>query len=200
MDFFDYFQISVLILFYLVFIGRAVQMALKGANPFVLGKGKKGLDAVLEISFFFGLIMWTIEIVTHSLGLGFHIFPAPLYGRFFDAVMLRTLGTILISAGFVLFVLSLVSFGESWRVGIDRENAGRLVTGGMFSMTRNPIFLFIDMYFVGTWLIYPNLFFGIFAVLTVVGVHGQILQEEKFLESEYGAEYQQYMEKVRRYF
>ena len=55
------------------------------------------------------------------------------------------------------------------------------------------------MYFLGTWLIYPNLFFGIAAILTIGGIHWQILQEERFLVRQYGEEYRNYMKKVRRY-
>lgn len=199
MDFLDYFQISVLVMFYIVFVGRTLQMTLKGSNPFVLGIGKKGLDAILEFSFFPGLVIWTGEIIAHSLRLEFHIFPAVVYARLHDVFAVRMSGVVLIVLGLVMFVLSLVSFGDSWRVGIDKENAGRLVTGGVFSITRNPIFLFLDMYFLGAWLIYPNLFFGTFAVLAAAGIHWQILQEEKFLAREYGGEYQEYTKRVRRY-
>ena len=72
----------------------------------------------------------------------------------------------MIAAGLGLFILSLISFGDSWRIGIDTRSAGDLVMTGVFSLTRNPIFLFLDVYFLGTWLIYPNLFFGVFVILT----------------------------------
>lgn len=95
--------------------------------------------------------------------------------------------------------MSFIASGKSWRVGIDKDNAGKLVTGGIFSITRNPIFVFIDMYFIGTFLIFPNLFFLILMVITIIGMHYQILQEEYFLLSHYGDEYKKYMNKVRRY-
>jgi protein-S-isoprenylcysteine O-methyltransferase Ste14 len=173
---------------------------MKGTNPFVLGAGKSGLEKIVELSFFGGLFVWTIEIISHSLRLKFHIFPSILYDPFFDIVMLKIIGSILIAGGLLVFVLSLVSFGSSWRVGIDTQNAGDLVTTGVFSLTRNPIFVFLDMYFLGSWLIYPNLFFGIFTILTAVGIHWQILQEEKFLEQRYGKAYSDYKESVGRYF
>ena len=200
MDFFDYFQITVLILFYLVFIGRTIQLKLKGVNPIVLGIGKKGLKSLLEISLFFGLVIWTFEVITHSLNLKFHIFPEVLYTNFFQIIPLKILGTILIILGFFIFILALISFGSSWRVGIDKQSPGQLVTNGIFAVTRNPIFVFLDLYFLGTWLIYSNLFFLIFSVLVVLGIHYQILQEEKFLITQYGEEYKDYMKKVRRYF
>ncbi len=69
MNFFDCFQITVLILFYVIFTGRTLQMIMRGVNPLALGFGKRGLERVLEISFVIGLAAWTMEIISHSLHL-----------------------------------------------------------------------------------------------------------------------------------
>jgi len=199
MDFFDYFQIVVLVVFYIVFLGRAIQLRMRGVNPLALGGGKRGIESVMEIAFVIGLTVWTMEIVSHSLHLELRIFPPLFYARMFDIVVLKALGAVMIAAGLTLFILSLISFGSSWRVGIDTRSAGDLVTTGVFSISRNPIFLFLDAYFFGSWLIYPDPFFLIFAVIAAVGTHWQILQEEKFLAEKYGAEYSEYRRRVRRY-
>jgi protein-S-isoprenylcysteine O-methyltransferase Ste14 len=199
MSFFDGFQMTVLVVFYIVFLGRAIQLRMKGIKAFVLGGGKGLIESVLELSFVVGLPLWTIEIILHSLRLERHIFPAVFYVPMHDIPALKALGAILIAGGLVVFVLSLVSFGSSWRVGIDTHSAGALVTTGVFSLTRNPIFLFLDAYFLGSWLIYPNLFFGLFTLLAATGIHVQILQEEKFLEEKYGKAYQDYKDRVSRY-
>ncbi|MEW6104467.1 MAG: isoprenylcysteine carboxylmethyltransferase family protein [bacterium] len=175
-------------------------MRLKGIKPFVLGIGKKGLQALLEISFFFGLVIWTLEVIRSSFNLDFHIFSEVLYTALFQIIPLKIVGVIFIVLGFVIFIWALISFGSSWRVGIDKQRPGQLVISGIFKITRNPIFIFLDLYFVGTWLIYTNLFFLISSVLVMVGIHYQILQEEKFLITQYGDEYRNYMKKVRRYF
>jgi protein-S-isoprenylcysteine O-methyltransferase Ste14 len=199
MDFFDNFQIIVLIVFYIVFLGRTLQLMMKGINPFVLGAGKAGLERIQELSFFIGLVVWTMEIISHSLRLSFHVLPKILCNSLFDITALKIAGTVMIVAGLFVFVLSLISFGASWRVGIDTQNAGSLVTTGIFSLTRNPIFLFLDMYFLGAWLIYPTFFFGIFAVVAAAGIHRQILQEENFLAEKYGDTYLEYRRRVGRY-
>lgn len=200
MDFFNYFQMTVLFLFYSIFIERTLKLKLSGVNPFVVGIGKKGLKSILEISFLFGLLIWTFEVIIHSLNLRFHIFPEVLYINLFQIISLKILGIIFIIFGFLIFILALISFGSSWRVGIDNQRSGQLVTNGIFAVTRNPIFIFLDLYFLGTWLIYSNLFFLISSVLVVFGLHYQILQEEKFLITQYGEEYKDYMKEVRRYF
>ena len=81
----------------------------------------------------------------------------------------QVLGVLLILAGDALFVWALISFGNSWRIGIDEKSAGALVTNGIFAFSRNPIFAFIDLYFLGTFLVSGAPIFLIFAVVTILG-------------------------------
>ena len=94
---------------------------------------------------------------------------------------------------------ALIAFGNSWRIGIDEKSADALVTNGIFALSRNPIFAFIDLYFIGTFLINGTLVFLVFAVVTVLALHYQILQEEKFLLSKYCQAYQVYRLQAGRY-
>jgi protein-S-isoprenylcysteine O-methyltransferase Ste14 len=200
MDFFDYYIVIALVVFYIVFIGRSIKLALvEGTNPFVIGKGKTGFKGILEILFMVGLVIWTYEVIINAIHTDYFILPRSLFVSLFDNLILKITGCILIAFGLVIFILSLISFGKSWRVGIDKENPGSLVTTGIFSITRNPIFVFLDLYFVSTWLIYSNLFFLISSIIIIIGIHYQILQEEKFLLTKYGKEYENYKMKVRRY-
>lgn len=200
MNFFDYYIVIALVVFYIVFIGRSIKLALvEGTNPFVIGKGKTGFKGILEILFMVGLVIWTYEVIINAIHIDYFILPRSLFVSLFDNLILKITGCILIAFGLVIFILSLISFGKSWRVGIDKENPGSLVTTGIFSITRNPIFVFLDLYFVSTWLIYSNLFFLISSIIIIIGIHYQILKEEKFLLTKYGKEYENYKMKVRRY-
>ena len=49
MKFFDYLQIAALALFYLIFLGRLLQMIVTGANPLVLGVGKSGPEKAVKL-------------------------------------------------------------------------------------------------------------------------------------------------------
>lgn len=99
----------------------------------------------------------------------------------------------------VLFLFTLRDFSKSWRVGIDHRSPGDLITAGVFRISRNPVFLFIDLYFLGTFLILGTLIFLIFFVLVVVGLYYQIVQEGMFLEALYGNRYLEYRNEVSRY-
>lgn len=197
---FDTFQLITLIAFLIVFIGRSIFLYTHhGINPLVLGVGKTGIRRTVELTFFAGLLLWIIEILVTVFHWDWHIFGRLSTITVFDALPAKTIGMVLITFGFVLFMLALAAFGQSWRVGIDEQCPGDLITHGVFRISRNPIFLFVDLYFVGTFLIYSSTFFLVSAILVIIGMHYQILQEESFLKNNYGEPYLQYMEQTARY-
>ncbi|TAL38666.1 MAG: isoprenylcysteine carboxylmethyltransferase family protein [Spirochaetes bacterium] len=198
MDFFDLFQILSLVAFYAVFVGRTLMLMSRGVKVFMLGVGKKGPRAWLERVFMAALLLWSAQIVVQALHLP-RILPGWLHEPLFVWIPAQAAGAVMISGGLALFVAALVSFGRSWRVGIDIGSPGALVTGGAFSLSRNPIFLFMDAMFISTFLINGSPFFLAAAAITVTGVHWQILQEERFLQGYYGKAYADYRAAVRRY-
>ncbi len=197
----DKFQFLTLIVFLVVFIGRSVLLYVRyRINPLVLGVGKTGFRRVIELSFFVGFFLWIVEILIQVFHWEWHIFGDAFASTIVDLFFAKIAGMIIIVLGFVLFVLALVAFGRSWRVGIDKATPGNLVTHGVFRFSRNPIFLFIDLYFFGTFLINGTLFFLLIAIAVILGMHYQILQEEDFLMQNYGQSYLVYYKKVGRYF
>jgi len=183
-----------LCIFWLTFMGRTVMLMASGVRVFVLAEGKTLAERLLEIILMPALLLWSLQIGFTSFGSP--LIPAPL---FWDVLMLQVAGLILCAAGLVIFIFALISFGNAWRVGIDDENSNRLVRDGIFAISRNPIFLFMDIYFAGMFLVLPNWFFLAFFIFSAVGIHRQILNEEKFLRGKFGAAYDDYTKKVRRY-
>jgi protein-S-isoprenylcysteine O-methyltransferase Ste14 len=199
--FFGYFQLAALAVFLLVFVGRSAYMRFgRNINPFALGVGKRGLRRVIEVGFLVIFALWVIEILATSLALDWRIFPAPLQRLLLDSLLSQIAGVALAPAGVAVFILALVSFGASWRVGIDAKAPGALVTTRMFALSRKPIFVFLDLYAFGTFLINGTLGFLLFALLLAAGIHYQILQEESFLRRIYGTVYQDYCRRTASYF
>jgi protein-S-isoprenylcysteine O-methyltransferase Ste14 len=200
MSFFDIFQLAAMVFFLIVFLGRTLILWSKqGLNPFVLGAGKKGLPRLIELILFPWLILWILVLILSALHASFND-TRTLWNRVLvNLLPAKIFGLLMILAGDMIFVWALISFGNSWRIGIDEKSAGTLVTNGIFAFSRNPIFVFIDLYFIGTFLLNGTLFFLIFAVAAVIGLHYQILQEEKFLSSKYGPAYRDYCTQAGRY-
>lgn len=195
--FFKAFQISMLLAFLTLFLGRTISLRAKhGVKVFTLGSGKRGLSRCIELSFSILLPLWMCALCLRVFAPSFIEWDAPIL----VFLPLQLLGTMLIVGGFILFIWALISFGRSWRIGIDTKNSGSLVTTGAFAYSRNPIFVFIDLYFVGSALLDMTPLLIAFAMAVVAGTHYQILQEEGFLQARYGEEYRSYRARTARYF
>ena len=183
-----------IVLFWLLFLGRTAMLMRQGVKVFTLGKGKPFLQKVLEIFILPLFTLWTLQIILTSLEL--ELFSLP---RFWSSKITAWVGVALCIIGLLIFLFALIAFGNSWRVGIDEEKSGKLVTRGIFAFSRNPIFLFMNLFFAGIFLACPNIIFLAFFLCFSVGIHIQILNEERFLRSKFGDDYKNYCQKVRRY-
>jgi protein-S-isoprenylcysteine O-methyltransferase Ste14 len=109
------------------------------------------------------------------------------------------LGVLFCLTGLLFLFWSLVSFGRSFRVGIDDENPDKLVTGGVFAWSRNPIYLAFWLILLGQFLVFPNWLLLVYLAAATWLFHRQIRREEVHLAQRYGAQYADYCARVRRY-
>jgi protein-S-isoprenylcysteine O-methyltransferase Ste14 len=119
--------------------------------------------------------------------------------RFFQSMAVAWLGVGLCLGGVLILVLSLVAFGKSFRVGVDVERPGRLVTTGIFALSRNPIYVGFFLFLVGQFLVFPNWIPLFYLVGATLLFRRQVLREEEFMRQRYGGEYAEYCSRVRRY-
>lgn len=200
MNFFDYFQIVSLVIFLFILVGKILYLRLsRNVNPIAIGGGKKGVVLVLELISVAGLMVWIVEVLLYAFQAAFRIFPSPLDRQLVSSQPVKLIGVALVCLGLAIFAMAYVSFGDSWRVGFDVKNPGELVTNGIFSISRNPIYLSLDLWFIGIFLINGTLIFLIFGALAVAAMHWQIRQEEAFLSNLYGQPYQDYCNRTGRY-
>jgi len=108
-------------------------------------------------------------------------------------------GWVFLFLSLILVWISQSQMANSWRIGIDDKNKTKLITNGMFSISRNPIFLGIMIANIGLFLVIPNAFTLLIVSLSTLSVNTQIRLEEEFLKREFGKEYIEYAEKVRRW-
>ncbi len=101
--------------------------------------------------------------------------------------------------GLAFLFWSLVSFGRSFRVGIDDEKPDRLVTDGIFAWSRNPIYVAFWLILLGQFLVFPNWLLLLYLAAATWLFDRQVRREETFLAQQYGAEYAAYIRRVRRY-
>ena len=170
---------------------RAAGLRRRGVRALVFGQTDK-TDYIL-IPFIL-LIFYTVLANAFRLpvwrALVFPFWPVALPGW---------AGLALCAAAVAGFIMTVRHFGESFRVGIDTDKPGKLVTGGMFSVSRNPIYVFFLLFFAGLFLVHRNAVVLVGWAALALAIHRQILREEKFMAAHYGADYEVYRKKVRRY-
>ena len=194
------FQLLALALFLILVVGRTMHLLIhKKVNPITLGRARKGKAGLMEILLFAGVNLWAVAVVLCALSLERPPFAWFCSVRLVDVMLAKLLGVTLIICAFVIFVLALSALGNSWRLGIDENHPGLLVTTGIYAHSRNPIYLFFDLYFLGTFLINGSLFFLIMTALVALNLHYQILQEEQFLARAHRATYEAYCTRTARY-
>lgn len=177
---------------------NSVLLKKRGVKVSSVTTKKPGLRKWSYPVFVFLLLLFIAEISNPLIG--FSLLPKYLNDFLIDSLLIRIAGTFTVFLSVFVLKTTLQHFGNSLRFGLNENNTGKLVITGVFVRSRNPFFLSLLLFFVGTALVFPSLFFLFFAVSAFAGIHFSILKEEKFLQKVYGEEYADYAAKVRRYF
>jgi protein-S-isoprenylcysteine O-methyltransferase Ste14 len=84
--------------------------------------------------------------------------PAEQFGPllWLDRPIARIAGGVLLAGSLALIVVAQAQMGRSWRIGIDTGRPTDLVQSGVFSRSRNPIFLSMRLTLLGVLLVWPN--------------------------------------------
>lgn len=200
LQFFDYVQLVSLILFVAMVIGRTIRVRKRQqVNPIRLSLKRNGVHRLITLLIFLGTNLWVFVMLLHTFGGTMRVLPATLSRPLFGSLSIRMIGLGLVVLGFVIFIVSMIHLGDSWRLGIDEKTPGELVTWGIYALSRNPIYVFFDLYFFGVFLLNGTLVLLIFAVLGAVSLHLQTLEEERFLSRIYGQAYESYRARTARY-
>lgn len=114
-----------------------------------------------------------------------------------EPVGLSGLGLMLASVIWIVAAQS--QMGRSWRVGISDADRPRLITHGLFSISRNPVFLGMIAMALGLFLAAPTAITLMALTATWLGIQIQVRLEEQHLRETFGSEYAEYCRRVRRW-
>lgn len=110
------------------------------------------------------------------------------------------IGAVLVVVGGVVTVVAQAQMGASWRIGVQQGEETDLVTRGLFSMVRNPIFTAMVCFSIGSWLLVPNVLALAGWVVAAITIVVQVrLVEEPNLEAIHGAPYQAWSQRTGRF-
>jgi protein-S-isoprenylcysteine O-methyltransferase Ste14 len=168
---------------------RVLLMRSKGIEAMNFGKIDKTDFLIPPFAFFYFYLVFAAA---------FHL-PTVSRQELFDSRIASWIGVLLCLAGLFLLLLTLISFGKSFRIGIDQTHPDKLVTTGIFAFSRNPIYVAFGSVLLGQFLLFSNWIFLVYLRAAIWLFHRQVLREEQYLRSHYGQQYSEYSHRVRRY-
>jgi protein-S-isoprenylcysteine O-methyltransferase Ste14 len=172
-----------------VVLARIAMLRRQGVRAMNFGKQDKTDFVIPPFAFLYFYLVFA-----EALG-----WPTVSRQTFFASGAAAWLGVGFCLTGLLFLIWSLVSFGRSFRVGIDDENPNKLVTGGVFAWSRNPIYVAFWLILLGQFLGFPNWLLLAYLAAATWLFHRQVRREEAYLAQRHGAEYADYCGRVRRY-
>lgn len=100
--------------------------------------------------------------------------------------------------GLCLLIPSLVMYGVSI-VQFARPDHAGLNTSGLYSISRNPMYVAFFFWFLGGCILTRSWLLLAILLVFQVSVHYMILAEERWCIGQFGQSYLEYMKRVRRY-
>jgi protein-S-isoprenylcysteine O-methyltransferase Ste14 len=117
-----------------------------------------------------------------------------------DTTPLHVIGILIAGAGGLAVFAAQLGMGESWRIGVSEEERTELITGGWFSVIRNPIYTAIVVGWLGFALIVPTWLGFAAPIVVALGLELQVRAvEEPYLLRTHGDEYRRYASRVGRF-
>lgn len=168
-----------------------------GVNPFVLPSSDDAYGYVGR-AFKFVVLGCAVAVLLIAF-----VDQTPVWLGAYPALQSRAV----FSAGWLLLCVSLIwlliaqaQMGASWRIGIDARRHTALVQHGLFTVSRNPIFLAMRGNLLGFLLVFPAA--GTFALFIAgeILMQLQVRLEEQHLLQLHGQPYADYCSRVRRWF
>ena len=108
-------------------------------------------------------------------------------------------GVMCLVIGLWLFYRSHADLGTNWSITLEVREQHRLITQGVYSRIRHPMYLALALYSIGQALVIPNWVAGpsnliAFAILCALRVRA----EERMMVEEFGDEYAAYSARTKR--
>ncbi|MBL4712056.1 MAG: isoprenylcysteine carboxylmethyltransferase family protein [Gammaproteobacteria bacterium] len=120
---------------------------------------------------------------------------------FIEHNQLTTIAGIVISlTGITLTVTSQYQMGKAWRIGVDESEKTELVTNGIYSLIRNPIYSGVFIFGFGLLVLFPNPYMLISLAIAYFSIEIHVRYvEEPYLLRLHGEAFKEYVNKSGRY-
>lgn len=124
----------------------------------------------------------------------------PLPTMFLETSVAFMVGVLFVMMGLIIAIPALIKFFQTKNTLITIKPANSLQTSGIYSVSRNPMYLGLLILYTGIAFLQNNLWALLFIPIVLwVVTKVIIVKEEKYLGRNFGSEYTAYCKKVRRW-
>jgi protein-S-isoprenylcysteine O-methyltransferase Ste14 len=111
-------------------------------------------------------------------------------------------GSIVFVIGFVVMLICIISFAVQGRGTLSpAAPTKKLVISGLYKYSRNPMYVGVSMMLIGEAILFQSAALWMYAFVIIAAFNTFIIFfEEPRLKKDFGEEYNNYCEKVRRWF
>jgi protein-S-isoprenylcysteine O-methyltransferase Ste14 len=140
-----------------------------------------------------------VFVLTYLVGVGLEIAFHP--GRFFpDYRLLTPVGLVVFTLGAAFAAWGWLIFRRARTTRVPGEASTTLVTWGPYRLTRNPMYVGLSVAYLGEAAILHQIVPVVLLPLTIVYLSRVVIPiEEERLGAVFGAEYERYQSRVRRW-
>jgi len=166
-----------------------------GINPVTFGKADNAHDFIGKW-FKILTVLILVSIVFSWFGNTTYSYLIPV--TYLQKPVLQVTGAGLAMVSLIWISIAQQQMGSAWRIGLDHRNKTPLVQHGLFSISRNPVFLGMITSLLGFFFLMPNALTLVTLISGYLLIQIQIRLEEEFLLKEHAGLYKQYISTVRR--
>ncbi len=116
--------------------------------------------------------------------------------NFLDSDLLKIIGVAINITGLIVWWIAKITLAKNWGVGFGNPKIKQLVTHGIYSKIRHPMYWGINLTFVGLIFIYPKFWFLVLSALIILYFFYRMKIENSYLLKELGDEYRNYKRKT----
>jgi protein-S-isoprenylcysteine O-methyltransferase Ste14 len=112
----------------------------------------------------------------------------------------RIIGRLFLILFFLVLVMALRRFIVSRNTVITIKPARSLQTGGIYALTRNPMYLALVFLYCGLAILFGNWWSFFVLPLLIIIIQSYVIRlEEQYLQQAFGSQYDDYAKRVRRW-
>ena len=146
-------------------------------------------------------------IMLFYFNLGFFIGISNLYVTqlyelpvFLDFLRSPELGGLVVLVSFILIYSSVGLFRQNTEDPNPTTQSNKLITTGIYKYIRNPMYLALVLFQIGLGISLSFLHISIMSIFTAITLHYFVIKrEETYLKNSFGADYESYKKKSRRW-